>query len=259
MSKNQNGVVTYSSENNIGTIEFYHPKGNSLPKTLLIKLAETITKAGEDPSNQILVLRSAGEGAFCAGASFDELMKITNFDEGKEFFMGFAKVINAMRTCPKLILCRVHGKTVGGGIGIISAADFVVAMQGASIKLSELTLGIGPFVVGPAVGRKLGVASFTTLALDANTWYDAEWALSHGLFNKLTGSTAELDSEVHRLSAELAGSNPDALAHLKDVLWQATGHWGSTLEQRAEISGQLVLSEYTKRFIDNYKKGEIKL
>jgi methylglutaconyl-CoA hydratase len=255
MSKNQNGIVHYSSENNIGTIEFYHSKGNSLPKTLLIKLAETITKAGEDASNQILVLKSAGEGAFCAGASFDELMKIANFNEGKDFFMGFANVINAMRTCPKLILCRVHGKTVGGGIGIISAADFVVAIKGASIKLSELSLGIGPFVVGPAVGRKLGVASFATLALDADTWYDAEWALSHGLYNKLADSVAELDTEVKRLSTALSESNPAALAHLKDIFWQATGHWGSTLEQRAEISGQLVLSEYTNRFINNFRKG----
>lgn len=255
MSKNPNGTVTYSSQNNIGTIEFYHPKGNSLPKILLNTLAETITTAGEDESNQIIVLRSAGEGAFCAGASLDELMKITNVDEGKDFFSGFAKVINAMRTCPKLIICRVHGKTVGGGIGVIAAADFVIAMQGASIKLSELTLGIGPFVVGPAVRRKLGVASFATLALDSNTWYGAEWALSHGLFNKLTGSVLELDSEVNRLSADLASSNPEALAHLKDIFWQATGHWDSTLDQRAEISGRLVLSKYTMKYIDEFKKS----
>ncbi len=255
MRKNSDGTVHYSSQKNIGTIEFYHPKGNSLPKALLTNLAETITKAGEDESNQILVLKSAGEGAFCGGASFDELMKISNFDEGKDFFMGFANVINSMRTCPKLILCRVHGKTVGGGIGIVSAADFVIACKGASIKLSELSLGIGPFVVGPAVGRKLGVASFATLSLDADTWYDSEWALNNGLFNKVTDSVAELDTEVQRLSKALSESNPEALTNLKEILWQATGHWNSTLEQRAEISGRLVLSEYTKRFIDSFQNS----
>ncbi len=254
MTKNENGTVSYAVNNQIGTIEFYHPKGNSLPGSLLRELAKTIHQAGVDDETQVLVLKSSGEGAFCAGASFDELNAIRDLDEGKEFFMGFANVINAMRTCPKIIIARVHGKTVGGGIGLIAASDFIVASNSASVKLSELSLGIGPFVVGPAVGRKLGVAAFSTLALDADTWYSADWALNHGLFNKLTNSIAELDTEILRLSENLAKSNPEALTHMKEIFWQATGHWGATLEQRAEISGKLVLSDYTKETLNKFRE-----
>lgn len=255
MTTSENAYVKYQSENNIGTIEFFHPKGNSLPANILNDLTDTIHEAGNDPSTQVVVLKSGGEGAFCAGASFDELCSISNADEGKEFFMGFANVINAMRTCPKMIICRIHGKAVGGGIGIIAASDFSIAMKAASIRLSELSLGIGPFVVGPAVGRRLGISSFASLAIDANTWYGADWALSNGLYNKLTDSIEELDSEVERLAKNLSESNPDALRNLKDILWQSTGHWSATLEQRAEISGELVLSDHTRKFIENFQKN----
>lgn len=249
MKKNSDGTVTYSCSDHIGTIEFYHPKGNSLPGNLLRNIADTITTAGEDDACRVVVLKSGGDGAFCAGASFHELKKISNLDEGKKFFMGFAHVINAMRTCPKMILTRVHGKTVGGGIGIVAASDFVIALEGSSVKLSEIAMGIGPFVVGPAVGRKIGVSAFSTLSLDASTWYGSDWAYSRGLYNKLASSVEELDEMIQKLSTSLANSNPEALRHLKEIHWQATGHWDATLEQRAEISGKLILSDHTKKFM----------
>lgn len=253
MTENGDGYVTYTTEGRIGTIEFYHPKGNSLPGSILTKLTETIKKAGTNGEIHAIVLKSGGDGAFCAGASFDELTSISNEDEGKKFFMGFANVINAMRTCPKMIISRVHGKTVGGGIGIIAASDFAIAQENASVRLSELSLGIGPFVVGPAVGRKLGTSAFATLALDAKTWYDAQWALNNGLYNKLVSNAEKLESAVDEMSQNLASSNLDALTHLKDIMWQGTGHWHATLEQRAEISGRLVLSKFTKKTISDFK------
>lgn len=254
MPNNKNAYVTYSADRHIGTIEFYHPKGNSLPGNILGQLAETIKKAGSDEKTNVLILKSGGDGAFCAGAFFDELTAISDEETGKEFFMGFANVINAMRTCKKMIVCRVHGKTVGGGIGLVAASDFSIAQQKASVRLSELSLGIGPFVVGPAVGRKLGTSAFATLSLDAKTWYDSNWAFTHGLFNKVVETTEELNKAVDELAVSLASSNPDALTHLKEITWQGTGHWNSTLEQRAEISGRLVLSDHTKNFIENFKK-----
>lgn len=256
MTENGDGYVTYTTEGRIGTIEFYHPKGNSLPGWILKRLTETIKNAGTDGEIHALVIKSGGDGAFCAGASFDELTNITNEEEGKEFFMGFANVINAMRTCPKMIITRVHGKTVGGGIGIIAASDFAIAQENASVRLSELSLGIGPFVVGPAVGRKLGTSAFATLALDAKTWYDAQWAQSNGLYNKVVNNTGELDKAVEEMSQNLASSNLNALTHLKDIMWQGTGHWHATLEQRAEISGRLVLSEFTKKTIADFKNKD---
>ncbi len=256
MTKPENGSITYTNKDKIGTIEFYHPKGNSLPSKLLKKLAETITKASGDKKNKVIVLKSSGDGAFCAGASFDELLAVDSLEEGKAFFMGFANVLNAMRTCPKMIIARVHGKTVGGGIGIAAAADFTFAHINASIKLSELAVGIGPFVVGPAVRRKIGDSAFSTLALDARTWYNAEWGRQKGLFNKLVATTEELDEAVQKLAGELASSNPEAMTELKDIIWHGTGHWGSTLEQRAEISGRLVLSDFTREFIEEFKKKD---
>lgn len=254
MIENGDGYVEYSTEERIATIEFFHPKGNSLPGHILTQLTEAIKKAGLNEDVHAIVIQSGGDGPFCAGASFDELTAVSNEEEGKEFFMGFANVINAMRTSPKMILSRIHGKTVGGGIGIIAASDFAIATENASVRLSELSLGIGPFVVGPAVGRKLGTSAFATLALDAKTWYDSQWALSNGLYNKVVDNVEDLDDAVDEMTETLAYSNPDALINLKDIMWQGTGHWHATLEQRAEISGRLVLSEFTKKTIANFKK-----
>lgn len=250
----ENGSIKLSTENHIGTIEFHHPKGNSLPGKLLRKLAEKITQAGQDDNIRAIVLRSKDSGAFCAGASFDELIAIDNFEEGKRFFMGFALVLNAMRECPKLIIVRVQGKTVGGGVGIASAGDYTIAHASASVKLSELALGIGPFVVGPAVERKIDEAAFSALSVDARNWYDAEWAHQKGLFAKVLETHKELDEAVNNLATDLAESSPKAMEELKNTLWQGTDHWDTLLEQRAAISGKLVLSNYTKNFISDFKK-----
>lgn len=251
MSKD--GNVELSINNNIGTIEFSHPKGNSLPGAILRKLASTIGEAGENSDIKVIVIKSSGEGAFCAGASFDELMAIEDFETGKQFFMGFALVLNAMRQSSKLIIVRIHGKTVGGGVGIASAGDYTFAKKGASVKLSELALGIGPFVVGPAVERSVGTSAFSSMAVDATTWYDSTWATQKGLFNKEFDTTEELDEAVSDLAEQLAKSSPEAMTDLKHVLWKGTQDWDELLQQRAEVSGRLVLSDYTKNFIKKFK------
>lgn len=249
----KNGNVELSINNNIGTIEFSHPKGNSLPGAILRKLAVTIEEAGSNDDIKVIVVKSAGEGAFCAGASFDELIAIEDFETGKQFFMGFALVLNAMRKSPKLIVVRVHGKTVGGGVGIAAAGDYTFAKKGASVKLSELALGIGPFVVGPAVERAVGTSAFSTMAVDATTWYDSTWATEQGLFNKEFETKEQLDQAVSDLANQLATTSPEAMEELKMVLWKGTEDWTELLDQRAEVSGRLVLSDYTKNFIKKFK------
>lgn len=251
----ENGEITTDITNNIGTIEFYHPKGNSLPGQMLRNLAETISDMGKNSEAHVLVLRSKGDGAFCAGASFDELIAIDNYEKGKHFFMGFALVLNAMRQCPKLILVRVQGKTVGGGVGIASAGDYTIAHESAAVKLSELALGIGPFVVGPAVERKVGSSAFSTLSIDAASWNSAEWALERGLFSKVCPTQEELDKEVNALAEQLSNYSPEAMKELKKVFWKDTEDWDSLLEKRAEISGRLVLSDFTKNFIKEFKSS----
>ncbi len=249
------GKVTTSIENKIGTISFFHPKSNSLPGELLSELAETIAKVGEDENVNVIVLKSEGEKAFCAGASFDELIEIKDFETGKKFFMGFAKVINAMRKCPKFIITRVHGKTVGGGVGVVAASDYSFAAKEASVKLSELALGIGPFVVGPAVERKIGKSAFGEMSIDYE-WRDAKWVEQMGLYNKVFDTVDQLDKEVSNLAEKLSIGSAPAMKELKKVLWEGTGNWDELLEKRAEISGRLVLSDFTKAFIKSFKEGK---
>ncbi len=237
----------------ITTIEFFHPQSNSLPGRILHDLAAAITHAGENPGGAVIILRSAGDKAFCAGASFDELVAITNEKEGVAFFSGFAHVINAMRTCPKFIIGRIHGKCVGGGVGLAAAVDYAIAAEGADVKLSELAVGIGPFVVGPAVERKIGTAAFSALAIDAATWRNADWAKRKGLYAELHENIAGMDEAIDRLAFHLSHSSPDAMTEMKKIFWKGTEHWETLLVERAKISGRLVLSEFTRNAIHKFK------
>jgi len=250
----EQGGVNVSIENNIASIEFHHPLSNSLPGKVLQKLANTITEVGNNDEITVIILRSAGERAFCAGASFDELISIDNLETGKIFFSGFANVINAARKCPKLIIGRVQGKAVGGGVGIASAVDYCFATKFASVKLSELAIGIGPFVVGPALERKIGTSAMSQLAIDATKWQTAQWAKEKGLYAEIFDTTEEMDEAIAELANTLANSNPEALQILKKVFWEGTEHWDELLQKRAAISGKLVLSEFTRNAINKFKK-----
>jgi methylglutaconyl-CoA hydratase len=249
------GHVEYTiAESGIVTIEFGHPLSNSLPGKILRKLADTITELGANDTVKVIVLRSSGERAFCAGASFDELISIKDLDTGKVFFSGFASVINACRKCPKLIIGRVQGKTVGGGVGVASAVDYCFATKYADVKLSELAVGIGPFVVGPAVERKIGTSAMSLLAINATQWRSARWAKENGLFAEIFESAEEMDNRINELATTLANSNPEAMALLKKVFWEGTEHWDELLAERAAMSGKLVLSEFTVNAINKFKK-----
>lgn len=237
----------------LAEITFFHPKHNSLPSDLLKQLADLITAAGTNPEIQVIILKSGGNRTFCAGASFDELIAIEDFDTGKRFFMGFANVINACRKCPKLIIGRVQGKAVGGGVGVASAVDYCLATQFASVKLSELNVGIGPFVVGPAVERKIGLSAMSMLAINANAFHTAEWAENKGLFAKVYEDAEALDQGVLELANFLLNTNPEAQQQLKRIFWENCDHWDTLLEERAEKSGRLVLSEYTKSALAKYQ------
>jgi len=245
--------VKQDIHNGIATIEFFHPAHNSLPGDILEKLRKTITEAGEDDAVKVIVLKSGGNRTFCAGASFKELININDAETGRIFFSGFANVINAMRTCPKFIIGRIQGKTVGGGVGVASAMDYCMASKFASIKLSELNVGIGPFVVGPAVERKLGLTGMSQIAIDANSFYDAEWARQKGLYASVYDSTEELDAAVQSFAENLCNYNPEAMKEMKKVMWQGTEDWDVLLAERAAISGRLVLSDFTKETLKRFK------
>lgn len=247
------GSVEYSIENHVGTIIFGHPMSNSLPGKILVKLAETITELGRYDAVKVIVLKSLGEKAFCAGASFDELISIKDFETGKIFFSGFAKVINACRKCPKLIIGRVQGKAVGGGVGVASAVDYCLATKHADVKLSELAVGIGPFVVGPAVQRKIGLSAMSELAINATEWRSANWAREKGLYTQIFDSVEEMDLEVEKLANKLAKSNPEAMQMLKSIFWEGTENWDELLALRAAMSGKLVLSDFTINAINSFK------
>ena len=247
------GSVTFSIQDEIGIIEFGHPLSNSLPGKILQKLAQTITELGENEEVKVIILKSTGEKAFCAGASFDELISIKDIETGKSFFSGFAQVINACRKCPKFIIGRVQGKAVGGGVGEASAVDYCLATKHAEVKLSELAVGIGPFVVGPAVARKIGLSAMSELAINATEWRSANWAKKKGLYTEVFDSIEEMDAEVSRLAKQLSKSNPEAMAMLKSIFWEGTENWDQLLADRAAMSGKLVLSEFTTNAINSFK------
>lgn len=249
-----NGSLYTNIQNNIATVEFGHPASNSFPSILLDRLTKELNSLSENNTVSVIILKSEGNRAFCAGASFDELVAIENLEQGTAFFSGFANVINAMRKCSKIIIGSVQGKAVGGGVGLAAACDYTLATEHAAIKLSEFTIGIGPFVIAPAVERKIGVAAFSELTIAADEWKNAYWAKEKGLFAKVYETQKELEEEIAVLATKLASYNPASLQKMKKVFWKGTDHWPQLLKERAEISGALVLSDFTKEALQKFKK-----
>ncbi len=250
----ENGSLHVKSEQGIGSITFSHPQSNALPSLLLDRIAKGIKQLSDDPETAVILIQSEGEKVFCAGADLAELLAIENTEQGTEFFMGFSKVINALRISSKLSVCRVQGKVVGGGVGIAAACDYTFATENASLKLSELSIGIGPFVIEPAVTRKIGIAATSQLSIDATHWQNAYWAKYKGLFAQVFDSVKEMDEALHELLNKLSNYNPKAMKHLKDSLWENTDHWETLLPKRAKLSGELVLSEHAKTALKKFKK-----
>ena len=248
-----NGSLYTHIQNNIATVEFYHPASNSFPSELLERLATAFNELSLNNEVHVIILKSEKNKAFCAGASFDELVAITNFEEGKQFFLGFANVLNAMRKCSKLIIGRAQGKSVGGGVGILAACDYVFATEAADIKLSELSIGLGPFVIAPALERKMGISALSELSLNAKSWKTAYWAEKKGLFNTVFENKRDLDNGIDILTNQLSQYNPEALLDMKKIFWEGTDHWDELLIERAEISGKLALSDFTKKALANFR------
>ena len=245
--------VDLNIKNGIGIVEFFTEQSNSLPGDILKKLAETITEAGNNPEIKVIILKSGGDRTFCAGASFDELIAVDSPERGHEFFMGFANVINAMRKAPKFIIGRLQGKAVGGGIGLASATDYCFATKFSAIKLSELALGIGPFIVSAPIERKMGLSAMSQMGINAGEFYSPEWCREKGLFNEVFDDAESMDKAVDELAQKLAAYNPEAMEEMKKVFWTGTDHWDELLADRAKTSGKLALSEFTKSFIQQFK------
>jgi methylglutaconyl-CoA hydratase len=252
-SQSSNGSLITTFQNKIATLEFGHPASNSFPSDLLERLKNELNDLSNNSEVSVIVLKSIGSGAFCAGASFDELLAVSNQEEATKFFSGFANVLNAMRNCSKIIIGRIHGKAVGGGVGIIAACDYALATTESAVKLSELAIGIGPFVIEPAVSRKIGTTAMAEMTLDTE-WKSATWANQKGLYAKIFAATAELETEIVAFANKLASYNPEALAEMKKVFWKGTENWNTLLYERAEISGKLVLSDFSKKALTKLKK-----
>lgn len=251
--QNPKGFLLTTIENKIATLEFGHPASNSFPSDLLNRLTYELNDLSTKSEVSVIVIKSSGSGAFCAGASFDELLAVSNQEEATQFFSGFANVLNAMRSCSKIIIGRIHGKAVGGGVGIVAACDYALATNESTIKLSELAIGIGPFVIEPAVTRKIGKSAMAEMTLETD-WKSASWANQKGLFAQIFETTTELDSEISAFANKLANYNPEALSEMKKVFWEGTENWNTLLHERAEISGKLVLSDFSKKALNQFKK-----
>jgi methylglutaconyl-CoA hydratase len=253
-TSNPNGSIITTIENKIATLEFGHPASNSFPADLLHHLTKELNSLSDNPLVLVIIIRSSGTGVFCAGASFDELLAVANLEEATTFFSGFANVLNAMRNCSKIIVGRIHGKAVGGGVGIAAACDYTFASSESAIKLSELAIGIGPFVIEPVLSRKIGKGAVSEMTLAAHEWKTAAWANQKGLYAKVFETTTELDTEITAFTNKLASYNPEALFEMKKVLWEGTENWETLLYERAQISGKLVLSDFSKNALKQFKK-----
>jgi len=253
-NQNPKGELFTTIENTVATLEFGHPASNSFPSELLSRLTNELRVLSDNPAVSVIILKSSGSGAFCAGASFDELKAVANLAEAAKFFSGFANLLNAMRNCSKIIIGRIHGKTVGGGVGIAAACDYALATNGSHIKLSELAIGIGPFVIEPAVSRKIGKSAMAEMTLEASEWKTASWANQKGLYAKVFETTAELDLEITAFAKKLASYNPEALTEMKKVFWEGTENWSTLLYERAEITGRLLLSDFSRNALNQLKK-----
>lgn len=252
-TENQNGSLHTIFQKAVATVQFGHPASNSFPRALLNRLTAEINSLSLNETISVIVLQSEGSKVFCSGASFDELLQVENEEQGTEFFSGFAYLLNAMRNCSKIIVGRVQGKAVGGGVGIISACDYVLATPESAIKLSELAIGIGPFVIEPAVSRKIGKTAMTQMTLDAQNWKSANWALEKGLYAAIHPAE-ELDTAVEDFTQKLSLYNPEALCEMKKIIWEGTEQWESLLLERAAITGKLVLSDFTRNALTQFKK-----
>ena len=252
----QEGYVKTETHQAVTTIEFYHPQGNSLPGKILDELVKEFHIAGNDDNCKVIILESAGDKIFCSGASFDELAAIKTEAEGLRFFSGFANIINAMRKCPKLIIGRIQGKCVGGGVGLVAACDYAIALEGADVKLSELSLGIGPFVVGPVIEKRAGAGALYQLAIDTTSWRSCDWAKRKGLYAEVHPTVDSMEESIQRLCVNLTHSSPLAMAELKKAFWKGTEHWDELLRERAAISGRLVLSNFAKSYIEHFKEKQ---
>lgn len=253
MRTDMSGYAQLRIDDGVATVEFHHPKGNSLPSELLSGLADRIREASGDENAKVIVLKSKGDGAFCAGASFDEMVELKDREEALTFFGGFAQVIKAMMDSPKFIIGRVQGKVVGGGVGLVAACDYVIASRDAQVKLSELNVGIGPFVIAPVVQRKIGVSALSTLCINASEWRDADWAEHHGLFNEVHQYNSEMDSAILSLSTQLSKSSPEAMKQIRKMLWHGMEDLDKLMSERAAITGELSLGEYTQQFIHSFR------
>ena len=247
------GEVDVRIRDAIATVSFSHPRSNSLPSALLRRIAAEITEVSGNSGIKVIVLRSAGEKAFCAGASFDEMKAVSDASSGREFFSGFARVILAMTRAPQFVVARVQGKVTGGGVGLVAASDYVLAVRAAALKLSELAVGLGPFVIGPVVERKAGRGPFAAMSIDAD-WRSAEWAERHGLYARVFDDAKEMDKALDALLDFLQGANPEAIRQFKKALWADTQDWPQLLEQRAGISGALALSAHTRAAIERFER-----
>lgn len=250
----QTGTLYTKIEKNVTVITFGHPSGNSFPSEQLDRLTQELKELQYKDEVSIILLQSEGTGAFCAGASFDELLAVSNLIEGTRFFSGFANVVNAIRKSGKIVIGRIHGKAVGGGVGLAAACDYAFATKESAVKLSEIAIGIGPFVIEPAVSRKIGKTAMAELALNPTQWKSAEWAFQKGLYAQIFNSIEDMDNALNQFVDELSSYNPEALSDFRKILWEGTENWDNLLYERAAVSGKLVLSDFTKNALNKFKK-----
>lgn len=171
------------------------------------------------PEARVILVRSAGDRVFCAGADLAVMSNDATGLEQHNARGGLRRVVDAMRACPLPVVARVQGICLAGGVGLIMGADLVVAAERASFGLPEVDRGLWPFMVSALLARHVSPKVAMDLMLTGRRFGAAE-AREIGLISRVVPDD-ELDSQVDALVAELAAKAPVAVRMGKAAFWAA--------------------------------------
>jgi methylglutaconyl-CoA hydratase len=195
---------------------------NAFDDGLIAELTSVFLDFAADRETRVVVL--SGEGpSFCAGADVGWMRKAGSFSrEENELDAGrMARMLRAIDACPLPVIALAHGAAIGGGVGLVAAADIALAAEGTVFSLAEVKLGILPSVISPYVLRAIGPRQARDLFLTGDR-FDAREAFRIGLVHAVVPSDA-LESAARRKIESLLSSGPEAVAVAKRLIEKVSG------------------------------------
>jgi len=204
----------------VATVTLNRPQArNALNQTMIRELREALATLDANPEARVIVLRGAGDRAFCAGADLKGMFHGGPILEAREQYAGLAGILEAMPRMRTSVIGQVHGYALAGGCGLAAACDIVVASEDAVFGLPEIKLGLLPLMVLAPILRAASPKRVLQLVL-SGAELPAREALAMGLVTQVV-PRAGLDATVQRLAETLAGYSSGTLAIAKEAFYNA--------------------------------------